>query len=335
MSETIIQDYFKYCDELVQDWIDNKANLIEEDPFLHNSAILSGEPYFDIMPEPFLGNPDNCSIVMINLNPGYTEGDDVNLSRQNTRNRFANGNLKGYSAFAITFPYLSNPIIHPAGAGWWKGRKEYLDRLVRAYTGKASDRFPFALELCPWHSNKWEEAKIKMSSVVYERMIQRAIIPALYATRKSEARIAVVIGKAAVPVIQKAGFKLIQSWGPEKRVLGKQSGKPYDYLMNNIPFPNSANPGILYPQSVKHKTVKLENGDKKKVLLGESDAEVFYRYFKANLEDLNVDKELLSELPSEELKVLSIFKSGSNNTPGPEFYDRGIEQTILDYIKTH
>lgn len=335
MSETIIQDYFKYCDELVQDWIDNKANLIEEDPFLKNSAILSGKPYFDIMPEPFLGNPDNCSIVMINLNPGYTIGDDVKLSRQKTSKRFADNNLKGYSDFAKPFPYLSNPSIHPAGAGWWEGRKEYLDRLVRAYTGKDTTRFPFAMELCPWHSNKWEEAKVKIEGTVYDRMIQRALIPAMYAVGKSEAKIAVVVGKAAIPVIKDAGFTLIQSWGPEKRVLGKKTGVSYDYLKDNISFPNSENPDMYYPQTMKHRTDKLANGKKIKVPLGESDAEVFYRYFKANLKDLNIDKELISELPATELKVLSIFKTGSNNTPGPEFYDRGIEQIILEYIKTH
>jgi hypothetical protein len=335
MSKTIIQDYYKYCDDLVKDWINNNANLTVDDPFLHNSGILSGKPYFDIMPEPFLGNPDNCSIVMINLNPGYTIGDDVKLSRQNTNNRFTNGNLKGYSDFAKLFPYLSNPAIHPAGADWWKGRKEYLDRLVHAYTGKNTTRFPFAMELCPWHSNKWEEAKVKMGSTVYYRMIHRAVIPAIYAAGKSEAKIAVVIGKAAIPVIEKAGFKLIQSWGPEKRVLGKKTGEPYDYLMNNISFPNSEYPEMIYPQTVKHRTDTLANGKKIKVPLGESDAEVFYRYFKANITDLNINKELLSELPVDELKVLSIFKSGSNNTPGPEFYDRGIEQTILDFIKTH
>ena len=98
--------------------------------------------------------------------------------------------------------------------------------------------------------------------------------------------------------------------------------------MNNISFPN-------YPQTEKHRTVELANGKKKKELLGESDAEVFYRYFKANLKDLKIDKELLSELPATELKVLSIFKSGSNNTPGPEFFNRGIERVILEYIKTH
>ena len=224
MSQTIIQDYFEYCNDLVQDWIDNDANLTVNDPFLHNSAILSGKPYFDIMPEPFLGNPDKCSIVMINLNPGYTVGDDVKLSRQNTENRFKDNNLKGYSDFALPFPYLSNPEIHPAGAGWWEGRKEYLDRLVRVYTGKDTTLFPFAMELCPWHSNKWDEAKVEMEDTVYDRMIQRAVIPALYAVGNSEAKIAVVVGKAAIPVIEEAGFKLIQSWGPERRVLGKKQG---------------------------------------------------------------------------------------------------------------
>ncbi len=105
--------------------------------------------------------------------------------------------------------------------------------------------------------------------------------------------------------------------------------------MNNISFPNSENPGMYYPQTEKHRTDTLPNGKKEKVALGESDAEVFYRYFKANLKELNIDKELLSKLPATELKVLSIFKSGSNNTPGPEFFDRGIERVILEYIKTH
>lgn len=335
MSKTIIQEYYEYCDGLVNDWIAKNSNLPKNDPFLQNSTILSGKPYFNIMPEPFLGNPDNCSIVMINLNPGYTIGDDVKLSRQNTSKRFADNNLKGYSDFAKPFPYLSNPEIHPAGADWWEGRKEYLDRLVQAYTGKNTTRFPFALELCPWHSNKWEEAKVKIDDAVYDRMIQRALIPAMYAVGKSEAKIAVVVGKAAVPVIEEAGFKLIQSWGPEKRVLGKKKGKLYDYLANNISFPNNENPEMKYPQTMKHSTVKLANGERIKEPLGESDAEVFYRYFKANLKDLNIDKELISELPATELKVLSIFKTGSNNTPGPEFYYRGIEQTILDFIKKH
>ena len=36
-----------------------------------------------------------------------------------------------------------------------------------------------------------------------------------------------------------------------------------------------------------------------------------------------------------EYNAFPIYKSGSNNTPGPEFYDRGIEQTILTFVKTH
>lgn len=333
MIQTIIQDYFKYCDGLVQDWIDNKANLIEEDPFLHNSAILSGYPYFDIMPEPFLGNPEKCSIVMINLNPGYTPGDEINLSRQNTANRFAKAHLKGYSDFAEPFPYLSNPQVHPAGAGWWKGRKEYLDRLVKAYTGKDTNRFPFAIELCPWHSGKWGEAKVKMRKDVYARMIKRTVIPALYAMGHSDAPLAIVVGKAAVPVLKKTGFKLIQSWGPEKRVLGSYAGRKYDYLSgNNISFPNAMYPNLEYPQTTKHQTV-----NNKKIPVGDSDAEVFYRYFKARVGDLKVDSDehYLQNLPDGELKVLSIFMTGSNKTPGPEFYNRGIEQIILDYIKNH
>lgn len=132
MALSLIQDYYDYCNKLIDDWIAKKSLLPPApDPFLSNSTVLSNPPYYDIMPEPFLGNPeeDGSSIVMINLNPGFTEGDQITLSRANTQARFNKRNIK-FSDFAKPFPYLITPEVHPAGADWWKKREEYLDRLV-------------------------------------------------------------------------------------------------------------------------------------------------------------------------------------------------------------
>ena len=47
-------------------------SLLSSDPFLSISSVLSGTPYYDVMPEPFLGNPEDNLAVIVDLNPGYT-----------------------------------------------------------------------------------------------------------------------------------------------------------------------------------------------------------------------------------------------------------------------
>lgn len=255
-------------------------------------------PYFKVMPEPFLGDPDHCSIVMINLNPGYTIGDEIVLS--STYSSVVC--YKGYSEYAKPFPHLDARPHHVAGAKWWNQRKAYLDNLVTLYNGPLTasdkDRKPFAIELCPWHSHNWGEAKVRITGSIYNYVEQWTLAPALYAINHSLVDFAVVIGAAAIPVLEKNGFQLMKSFGPSKDI----KGKPYARLKDNKSFPN-------YPQTEK----KRDN-----VVIGLSDAEVFYKYYKKG-----------------ELKVLSIFKTGSNNTPGIEYAEKGIEGEILQYIKKH
>lgn len=301
-----IQDYFQYCDQLELDWREQVSAIKTNDPFLSRSTVLAGKPYFDVMPEPFLGDPDNCSIVMINLNPGYTaeDKDDGVKADEDVLSRKAAATLckNGYSSYAKPFPHLDDNPPHPSGAEWWKGRTDYLNRLVYQYKDIPADTIkprPFAIELCPWHSHKWEEAKIVIDSVIYSQMQKRTLAPAFYAIRHSMVDFALAVGAAAIPVLEQNGFKLVQSFGPTKDI----EGKPYPRVTdNNISFPN-------YP-----KTTKKRKG----VKIGESDAEVFYKYYKKG-----------------DLKVLSVSKTGSNNTPGPDYAKLGIEKVILDFIKTH
>ena len=46
-------------------------SLLSSDPFLSISSVLSGTPYYDVMPEPFLGNPEDNLAVIVDLNPVY------------------------------------------------------------------------------------------------------------------------------------------------------------------------------------------------------------------------------------------------------------------------
>ena len=154
-----IQSFFEHCDDLLNRWSIEDRGLETDDAFLaiqkEGKGLLTKE-YFGTMPEPFWGNPDCCSVVMINLNPAYKEGHESLFSRENTKKRIPNG----YSSFAKGFPILDENSYNPEGRVWWEGRKKYLDRLVDAYPRKKhpdEKRLPFAIEICPWQTATWQE----------------------------------------------------------------------------------------------------------------------------------------------------------------------------------
>lgn len=125
--------------------------------YYHSNSNSDQRLLFDVMPEPYLGNPRECSYVIMNLNPGqYIE------ELQNAHNgRFQKiGNaIDEYSKFAVNFPYLidkycteSDGAIYK-GNQWWKKRDEYFKRILRT-NGSSSENLkkPFSLEICPWRS---------------------------------------------------------------------------------------------------------------------------------------------------------------------------------------
>lgn len=111
------------------------------------------------LPEPYLGDPYNNSIVCLNLNPGkYLEKiqhpvDGIFVAKGNA--------IKSYSTFAKGFPYLQDKYKidekgkQNDGHKWWESRNKYFKRLFN-YDGNKS---PFALEICPWRSSEFGRLK--------------------------------------------------------------------------------------------------------------------------------------------------------------------------------
>ncbi len=291
----IIQNYFDYCDEFTKQWINNDLSLLKKDPFLAHQEKGNGlltERYFNTMPEPFWGNPDKCSMVMINLNPAYKEGHDEKFSREKTKQLCPNG----YSAFAKSFPILNEDSYNPKGKKWWEGRKQYIDNLVNAYPNKKSGtepRRPFAIEICPWQTEDWSGTKINIgaSSAICGHIAKSVIEPAIYAIEHSQVDFALAIGKPILEALVDYGFKVIKSWGPE-------TDDPRYRESNTIP--------VNYPTT-------------KKVDDKVTPANVFFKL-------------LVKEQNGRLVKVLCIMKAGSNNVPGPDYRKNGVEQEILNYI---
>lgn len=117
-----INKYYSYCDKLVADWLSSNfqsTDTYNNDFFLTRNSKLKDPNYLDLMPELFFGDPDNNLAVMLNLNPGFGETNKDCIGKEVVLGRLS----KGYSTFAKTFPYLSDPTFHPDATDWW-GRRE-------------------------------------------------------------------------------------------------------------------------------------------------------------------------------------------------------------------
>ncbi len=177
------------------------------------------------MPEPYWGNPDKCSIVIINYNPGggldmspHTYKGKGAPYPDNTMIEYVN--RKSYSTLALDFPLLKTKeelekderwwLRSYGGRKWWLQKKEWIEHLVDDWAkngNKQSDekesklpihtRRPFAIELCGWHSQNWNDSTVSIINNVYrkEYMQKYFIHPLLHSIEKSTTHLAVCIGK--------------------------------------------------------------------------------------------------------------------------------------------
>lgn len=118
----------------------------------------------NFMPEPYLGDPDKHSFVIINLNPGGGLLHSWNPCKniQGTLiNRVKNNS---YEHAVKSFPYLCDEKQtgyrdwNDYGARkWWMQKKDWIDYITsNGNMRKALKEFPFAIELFPWHSSGWD-----------------------------------------------------------------------------------------------------------------------------------------------------------------------------------
>jgi len=174
---------------MIQDWDKDIQNWINGHP--SNHPVISGRmkdfaPFVsagnlsgDYLPEPYYGDPDNCSTVVLNINPGSS---CPNEDTKNITNRadptngtiiydFENKFNRVYSAFQKVYSPFAAPNWVP-GVNWWKdNRNDYINNIVRLYCnlkGKSlpdSMPTPFAFELCPLHSK--DTTKLNFTKKVF------------------------------------------------------------------------------------------------------------------------------------------------------------------------
>lgn len=217
-----LQRYIDAWNGLIAKWMNNQ-NVLSPLKVHQNLSV-------EHLPEPYNGNPFDCSIVMINLNPG---GGHCSLcwNNQNTPHTYVNdANINKYNGFALPFPFLTTPPSTPS-SNWWIGRKAFLNRLF------ASNKNPFAIELCALHSNSTKGICFRCYLTAL-RSVNPDLDPTQIienAIKNSDAKFGFAVGKPIYEALKSIGYTDIQIPTPHnvKNAKGKQNARQFAMVERN------------------------------------------------------------------------------------------------------
>jgi hypothetical protein len=118
----------------------------------------------DVIPEPFIGNPNSAQVVFLGLNPGYSISDPVWHAKEPFKKAlFLN---LGHELQDYPF-YPLNPAFAESGAGsWWGKRTSQLREASELDDKTFAERF-MVIEWFPYHSVRFKVPKEKFESQEY------------------------------------------------------------------------------------------------------------------------------------------------------------------------
>ena len=187
--------FYNVWDEIIEKWMKTQTVL---NPFKGKSLSI------DYLPEPYYGDMNNCSIVMINLNPG------VGMDYQDWKNQNVPGTdvnrakVNKYSGYAMSFPLL---LGSTPSSKWWQSRNAWMNRIL-GNKGINTEKKPFAIELCPLHSAKFKENPIHYISDLKSYNSNLDIIEVIkYAITSSDAKIGLSVGRPIYDLLVHEDFK--------------------------------------------------------------------------------------------------------------------------------
>lgn len=257
MENEILMSFLEKNNILISEWYKNPKQCVENNVYFlnyskttkkknkgieHSSLYSNGDgiEYYKYRPEPYLGDPYNCSIVMLNLNPGFGgECGDKPL-------HWKDGILvtdkicQDYYSYAKEFSYIkNNDNRHEGAKKWWKPRKVWLDNFVEKTTNIKTTLAPFAIELCPWHSKSWKDLKYKEDEYLKNYILTYVITPAIIAAKNAQIKFPICIGKSFEIILPLLGFEIKKYWNQDSGLKnwptskGRKMQRTYQLFKNN------------------------------------------------------------------------------------------------------
>ena len=179
------EDFFEQSDRFIQEWSESPEECALNSVYLQAS---DGEKSFlyedkNFMPEPFLGNPERCSAVMLNLNPAAP------MDKFRKDNDYVNEIISdGYSERAKKWKIFEE---NDGGFVWWAKRENWLNRILG---NEDTTLKPFSIDICPWHSKSWGRLDYRNKDLI-DTINKNVLTPAFNAVKNSCIPFAIAIGK--------------------------------------------------------------------------------------------------------------------------------------------
>lgn len=199
-------EFIEYWDKTVREWYEKRSIPKPEELWFSDNDRLKEYSY--LMLGAYMGNPVDCSVAILNYNPGCevnpdaSNQDHIDNKRDNSIARLM---APCYSEIATRFPLWEDDqsrdvFLKSEGFKWWQQRKNWIQRLV-----PNSNKYPFALEICAWHSPKWNYIKLNDEILKY---IKGKVIPVFKeAIKSSDLKVGISIGRSIGDFLEKVGFK--------------------------------------------------------------------------------------------------------------------------------
>ena len=168
-----MKNYINHWNEVFTYWVRN-GNLSPSETHWSEQKDQIGL-FHELMPEPYIGDPYNCSVVIMNYNPGAADydteteegrkkylADPAHHSRLTDPTSMVYHYARNYRECVKAGGYMGRGVdplydcsgLSKSGKCWWCKRLDWIKELV-----PRSDKLPFAIELCGWHSHTWKNIK--------------------------------------------------------------------------------------------------------------------------------------------------------------------------------
>lgn len=227
------EKYYKFWDDFVGAWFTSMQsqkdrNIAERIAMQFGNASSIN---LDELPEPYYGKPhEDVDAVFINLNPGMSTEDGLESTKFFSKlivpypegwliKKFAK--TKSYRDYANGCSCLDpnlrahNPEV--CGVKWWQdlapkpigGRMSWVRRIYN--NANMCPSKVFALELCPFHSKRWEFDLTENRSLK-DFINEHVIEPAVIATIENGLPFAIAVGASIRDVLAHAGATKEREW---------------------------------------------------------------------------------------------------------------------------
>jgi hypothetical protein len=186
-----IQEYLDHWDEFFEEWKKSPEATFEEDVIWKNRQGTGEKKLeYDVFPQPYLGNYENHSVITLNLNPSRSRKNEENIEfEKNNLPKFKKA--ENYHEYAKGFPTYD--------IDFWQNQKNWIDRIFKKLGKDAPSENkikPFAIEICPWGSKKFQNLKIKKDDPLIEYMDQHVFDVIEKVIEYSKLKIVLSVGKA-------------------------------------------------------------------------------------------------------------------------------------------